>query len=135
VNNAEWKASTVLAGAAIEALLHWRLQDPSLGATAVDNAVKGLTETKKLPFSQINLWDLHQFIEVAAHLDLLTPDTCTAARLAKSFRNLIHPGRAARLAQICDRSTALSTVGALEHVIRDLSKTSAAAVMLGKAKQ
>jgi hypothetical protein len=63
----------------------------------------------------------HQFIEVAAQLDLLTPDTCNAARLAKNFRNLIHPGRAARLAQTCDRVTAYSAIGALEHVIRDLT--------------
>jgi hypothetical protein len=31
LNNAEWKAATVLAGATIEALLHWRLQEPSPG--------------------------------------------------------------------------------------------------------
>jgi hypothetical protein len=54
-------------------------------------------------------------------LDLLRPDTSTAAKLAKNFRNLIHPGRAARLAQTCDRATAYSAIGALEHVIRDLS--------------
>src|SRR2546429_6882967 len=33
---------------------------------------------------------------------------------------LIHPGRAQRLAQNCDRGTALSCVAALEHVVRDL---------------
>jgi hypothetical protein len=33
LNNAEWKAATVLAGATIEALLHWRLQEPSPGTT------------------------------------------------------------------------------------------------------
>ena len=52
---------------------------------------------------------------------LISPDTCNAARLARNFRNLIHPGRAARLAQVCDRATAYSAVGALEHVIRDLT--------------
>jgi hypothetical protein len=31
------------------------------------------------------------------------------------------PGRAARLAQTCDRATAHSAIGALVHVIRDLS--------------
>jgi hypothetical protein len=64
---------------------------------------------------------LHQFIEVAADLGVLKPDTCSAARLAQNFRNLIHPGRAARLAQTCDRATAHSAVGALLHVIRDLT--------------
>ena len=121
LNNAEWKAATVLAGAAIEALLHWRLQEAPPDAATVDSAVTSLAGTRKLPFSDIDRWDLDQFIEVAAQLNLLKPDTCSAARLAKNFRNLIHPGRAARLAQTCDRATAYSAVGALEHVIRDLS--------------
>jgi hypothetical protein len=73
------------------------------------------------PDSNIDRWELHHFIEVAGHLSLLKPDTCSAVRLARSFRNLIHPGRAARLGQTCDRATAYSAVGALEHVIRDLS--------------
>ena len=121
LNNGEWKAATVLAGAAIEALLHWRLQEPSLGAATVDTAVKSLTGTRKMPFRDIDRWDLDQFIEVAAQLRLLKPDTCTAAKLAKNFRNLIHPGRAARLAQTCDRATALSALAGLEHVIGDLT--------------
>jgi hypothetical protein len=74
-----------------------------------------------MPFSDIDRWDLDQFIEVAAQLKLIEPDTSTAAKLAKNFRNLIHPGRAARLAQTCDRATAYSAIGALEHAIRDLS--------------
>jgi hypothetical protein len=121
LNNAEWKAATVLAGAAIEALLHWRLQEPWPGAATVDNAVTSLTRTKKKRFSEIDHWDLGQFIEVAAHLNLLKPDTCNAAKLAQNFRNLIHPGRAARLAQTCGRPTAYSAIGALEHVVQDFS--------------
>jgi hypothetical protein len=121
LNNYEWKGATVMAGAAIEALLHWRLKEPPPDATEVDRAVNALKGTRKKPFSDIDHWDLDQFIEVAAHLDLLTPDTCNAARLAKNFRNLIHPGRAARLAQTCNRATAYSAIGALEHVIEDLS--------------
>lgn len=42
-------------------------------------------------------------------------------RLAKDFRNLIHPGAAQRLAQNCDRATALSAVAAVEHVVRDIT--------------
>lgn len=124
LNNAEWKAATVLAGAAIEALLHWRLQEVSPGAAAVEAAVKVLLGThvfKKNPSKDLNDWSLHHFIEVTAHLGLIRPDTAQAARLAQNFRNLIHPGRAARLAQSCDRATAYSAVGALEHVIRDLT--------------
>jgi hypothetical protein len=123
LGNAEWKAATVLAGATIEALLHWRLREPSPGQAAVDAAVATLTMSGTItkPDSNIDRWELHHFIEVAAHLGLLKTDTCSAARLARNFRNLIHPGRAARLGQVCDRATAYSAVGALEHVIRDLT--------------
>jgi hypothetical protein len=123
LNNAEWKAATVLAGATIEALLHWRLREPSPGATAVQAAVPHLVSSGKInrPHSSIDRWELHQFIGVAEHFNLLKPDTCSAVRLAQNFRNLIHPGRAARLAQTCDRGTAYSAVGALDHVIRDLT--------------
>jgi hypothetical protein len=64
---------------------------------------------------------LIELIEVALHLDLVTPETATQARLGKDFRNLIHPGRAARLGQKCDRATALFALAAVEHVVRDLS--------------
>ena len=123
LNNAEWKSATVLARAAIEALLHWRLQEPSPGAAAVRSAVKALAASRKMsdPGVDIDRWDLHHFIEVAASLGLLKQDTYSAAKLAQNFRNLIHPGRAIRLAQSCDRATALSAVAALEHVIRDLN--------------
>jgi hypothetical protein len=123
LNNAEWKAATVLAGATIEALLHWRLQEPSPGTAAVQAAVTALVAggTISKPDSNVDRWELHHFIEVASQLNLLKPETCSAARLARSFRNLIHPGRAARLGQTCDRATAHSAIGALEHVVRDLT--------------
>jgi hypothetical protein len=123
LTNNEWKAATVLAGAAIEALLHWRLQEPSPGAAAAQTTAAALAAggTIKNPDKNIDRWDLHQFLELAADLKLLKPDTRTAANLAKNFRNLIHPGRAARLAQTCNRGTAYSAIAALEHVIGDLS--------------
>jgi hypothetical protein len=123
LQNAEWKAATVLAGAAIEALLLWRLQEPSPGIPAAEAAALTLASSNKMkkPDKDMVRWDLDQFIKVAENLQLLKPDTSNAAQLAKNFRNLIHPGRAFRLAQSCDRATALSAVGALEHVIRDLT--------------
>jgi hypothetical protein len=33
---------------------------------------------------------------------------------AREFRNLIHPGRSARLGKVCDRGTALSASAAVE---------------------
>jgi hypothetical protein len=123
--NAEWKAATVLAGATIEALLHWRLQQPPPDAPAIDAAITRLVAAKTIdqPNKQQDRWGLHHFIEVATELNLIGQDTRNAAKLARNFRNLIHPGRAARLGQTCDRATAYSAIGALEHVIRDLSGT------------
>jgi hypothetical protein len=66
-------------------------------------------------------WHLHQYVEVAAHLQIIKADTATLVRLTKDFRNLIHPGRAARLGQKCDRSTALAALAAVEAVARDLT--------------
>jgi hypothetical protein len=37
---------------------------------------------------------LHEYVEVAAHLKLIENDTAKLVRLAKDFRNLIHPGLA-----------------------------------------
>jgi hypothetical protein len=77
LTNDEWKSATVLAGAAIEALLHWLLQEPLPGDAAVQKAIAALVASKSMskPDKDIDRWDLHQFIEVAAHLDLLKPDT------------------------------------------------------------
>ena len=119
LSNGEWKAATVLAGSVIEALLLWKLQQrPSADVMA---AVSALPTVGKADASNLERWDLHQFTEVAAHLGIIKPDTATETRLAREFRNLIHPGRAQRLAKKCDRGTALSCVAALEHVVRDLS--------------
>jgi hypothetical protein len=58
---------------------------------------------------------------VAANLGIIEADTAIETRLAGEFRNLIHPGRTLRLGKKCDRGTALSSVAALDHVVRDLT--------------
>ena len=73
------------------------------------------------PDSDLERWDLNEYIEVAARIDIIKPDTAEQTRLARKFRNFIHPGRAQRLAQKCDRATALSAVAGVEHVARDLT--------------
>jgi hypothetical protein len=118
----EWKAATILAGSVIEALLLWDLQNRR--QTIFPAAVSALVANKtfdKQPPGDPEEWSLHHYVEVEAHLGVIKPDTVTEARLAKKFRNLIHPGRAQRLGQKHDRGTALSSVAALEHVVRDLT--------------
>jgi hypothetical protein len=122
--NSEWKAATVLAGAAIEALLLWKLQEPPRTSTEVFDAAKTLAAAAKRrePNSDINHWGLEVYIAVAEHFGVIKGDTPAAARLAQNFGNLIHPGRAMRRQQICDRATAHSAIGALDHVVRDLTR-------------
>lgn len=123
LSNGEWKAATVLAGSAIEALLLWKLrQCPPADIISAIAALRGSGQLTSQPDpNTLERWNLHEYTEVAAYLRIIKSDTATETRLAREFRNLIHPGRAERLAQNCDRGTALSCVAALEHVVRDLT--------------
>jgi hypothetical protein len=120
----DWKSVTVLAGAVVEALLLDRLSSlPPADVQAVEAQLQkaGTLKGKGAPLEK---WDLHAFTEVAAACPVPRPsikaDTATQVRLAKDFRNLIHPGRSIRLATRCDRGTALAATAALEMVVRDL---------------
>jgi hypothetical protein len=112
----EWKAATVLAGSVVEALLLWKLQQQS--NSIISAAVSNLSFKVD---SNLEKWDLYTYIQVAAALTLIKEETATQCTLAKNFRNLIHPGRAKRLGQVCNRGTALSAVASVELVIKDLT--------------
>jgi hypothetical protein len=118
--NGEWKSATVLAGSVIEALLLWKLS--TLNASDVASAEANVLKRKTKPLDE---WDLHAFIEIAAVCPPGKPsiksNTATQLRLAKDYRNLIHPGRSLRLQEKCDRATALAAVAGLEMVVRDLT--------------
>lgn len=122
--NQEWKAATVLSGSAIEVLLLWALSEKT--QAVIDGAVNTLL-TKKIfsnkPPTNTEEWNLYQYIHVCSELGLISNNTLKQTELAKDFRNLIHPGRAARLRQQCDRGSALSAVAGIEHVIRDLTNS------------
>jgi len=122
LSNGEWKAATVLGGSAIEALLLWALQQqqPSAIASSI-TAVRSAGKLRKQPPANLEEWNLHEYTEVAAHLGVIKDDAAQQTRLARHFRNFIHPGVAQRLAQKCDRATALSAVAGMEHVVRDLT--------------
>jgi hypothetical protein len=122
LTDGEWKAATVLAGSAIEAVLLWDLQNRR--AANIPMAVAALVANHTFtpaPPANLEDWSLHHYTEVATRLGIITAETAIEVRLAKNFRNLIHPGRSQRLGQKCDRGSALSSVAALDHVVRDLS--------------
>jgi hypothetical protein len=124
--NAEWKGATVLAGAATEALLLWAIQEAekkSGGAiSGAISKIKAAGTLSPVPKAvDIDRWKFIDLIEVASVMGLIKDDTAKQARLGKDFRNLIHPGRVARLGQSCDRGTALAALAAVEFVVRDLN--------------
>ena len=112
--NHQYKSATVLAGSVVEAQLLWALEetDATTLAAKVTNA----------PNKPLNKWELHHLIPAAHECGYLTDDTKTQASLAQNFRNLIHPGRQARLKQKCDVGTAYAALAAMERVAVDLKK-------------
>ena len=112
-----WKAATVLAGAAAEASLRWAItvtrSDADVSAARAAVIPKASADPDR--------WDLDGYIKVAERLGLVQAETAKQADLAREFRNLIHPGRAARLGKVCDRGTALSALASVELIVRDLS--------------
>lgn len=119
--NAELKGATVLAGSATEALLLWGVRQKQGSFAAAIKALVAAGTLTQSPHSNPERWTFIELIEVAHQLGLITLETAIQARLGKDFRNLIHPGRSARLGQVCDRATALSALAAVEHVVRDLT--------------
>jgi hypothetical protein len=114
--NHEYKAATVLAGSVVESLLLWALE--TTGMAAVRKAVTtGLPPRSK----QMNEWALGQLIYAAHGCRLIDNDTQKQADLAQNYRNLIHPGRQARLQDKCDRGTAYGALAAVERVAVDLA--------------
>jgi hypothetical protein len=123
ISHAEWKAANILAGAAMEALLHWKLGSGTPSDKGIQAAVDSAMERRTLktrPASDLDNWSLHHFVEVCGETKVLKPKTVEAARLCNSYRNLIHPGRAQRLGEVCTRGTAYVAVGALSNVVDDL---------------
>jgi hypothetical protein len=112
--NHHYKASTVLAGSVVEALLLWGLE--RLGETNVRTAYL------KAPKGFLNDWTLAPLIAAAEACQLITSETKRQAELAQNYRNLIHPGRQARLDQQCDRGTALAALAAVELIAVDLKR-------------
>ena len=112
LHNGEWKASTVLSGAVIEALLLWKIQENP----------KQISTSRTAPKKNPEKWVLEELIKVAAELGFIKMQTSEQAGHARNFRNLIHPGKAQRASQVCDWGTAHSALGAVASTIRDLER-------------
>ncbi len=117
LSNGEYKPATVVGGSVLEALLLCGLLKKNSADLQSYISKTGLG--LKSPPEE---WNLHQYIEVAAAGNLIGKESIQLARVAKDFRNLIHPGRAQRLSQRCSRGTAFAVVSAIEHVIDDFTK-------------
>lgn len=111
LHNGEWKASTVMSGAVVEALLLWKIQEDPTKLSTLAN--KPLGDPEK--------WILADLIRVAGDLNFIKRETIEMAGHARDYRNLIHPGKAQRKNLVCDRATALTALAAAETAIRDLS--------------
>jgi hypothetical protein len=116
----EWKAATVLAGATIEALLHWKLSQLDKQTVSAAFAARGF-KGAATP-DELDGWSLTHLFLVAGDLKLISSSTVTAVGQAKDFRNLIHPGLAARQRTPCSRGTAYAAVGAMNFVIEEFKK-------------
>jgi hypothetical protein len=114
LHRGDFKSATVLAGAAIEALLLWRIVE-----SGITSPPAGVLNRKA---GHPDEWTLAEYILVAKHEGFVKQNTVKQVELAQGFRNLIHPGRSRRLNEICDRATALSALAGAEQVIRDFSQ-------------
>ena len=124
----EWKAATVLSGSIVEALLLWALSnwsaDKRMAAISRLKAKAGGFSDPDPNELESRGWGLHEYTEVAAELQIISPQTASEVRQVRGFRNLIHPGVAMRTGQSCSRGTALAALAAAEFVATDVANKS-----------
>ena len=118
--NGEYKAATVLAGAALEALLLWRLKKATPAddiAAAIEAVRQQQPPNLKRASGDLERWDLGDLIAVAAATGNLSTENQKACDLCREFRNLIHPGRVLRKGADASKATALQALAALQAVL------------------
>jgi len=125
LNNNEWKATMVIAGSAIEALLCYQINklkkiDENKFESAVNAAITRSDIAK--PPKDITCWHFKHYVHITHELGSISDKTKEQTLLGGDFRNLVHPGKSIREKASCNRATAHSVFAALEHVIIDLAK-------------
>lgn len=114
----QWKSATVMAGAAIEALLLWKIREFDAADIAAAASATKLKDYYSQPLSaDPDNWTLEAYRQVALKLKIIDRDADDLARLAQVFRNLIHPGRARRKSQKCTPSTAYTALAAVNRLV------------------
>ena len=103
-NAQEWLGATVFAGAALEALLLWSLQNKNI-------------QSQARPLDELSLASL---IRLAREHGLLDDAARQQAELARDARNLIHPGKAQRAGDECSKASALAALAAVYRVVEFL---------------
>ena len=105
-----WKATIVLAGSITEAVL----VDHLIANKYQERSAK---DPRELNF---------QALITAAEAEMvLTSQTAHAAHAIRLYRNLVHPGRELRLAEVVDEDAARTAKTLLDRVLREVSKRSA----------
>lgn len=115
-----WKAATVLSGAAAEALLLWAIMGRRSQVERDNARLAVIPKANRDP----SRWGLDEYIKVARELVLIDDDTKQQAHLARRFRDLIHPGRAARTEMDCGPGTAHGALAAAQLIVKDLLRKS-----------
>ena len=118
----DWKPATVFAGAAVEALLLWAIEQ--CAESDVQASISKLKSGGKVEAKMSNKpedWPLGILRQVAADLGIIKRAADNLVKIAQGFRNFIHPGAARRLQERCTKSTAHTAVAALSRVVEDLS--------------
>jgi hypothetical protein len=120
LGNGEYKAATVLAGSVSESLLLDRIQSIGIDQLRIAQSTVESERARRLDSRGAEYWGLADYIDVAKALQLIRPETHTAAHLMRDFRNMIHPGRILRTGDRCTQATALIALGAMHRIIEDL---------------
>jgi hypothetical protein len=128
LGNGEFKASAVLAGSVVEALLLWGVQRPAVAGGHGAAFTKWETREQRLgrkPPEKLHpdptRWSLAQYVGVSRELPVISEKTADGADLARDFRNFIHPGKVERSSVKPSTATAHLAVGAMEAVIEDMA--------------
>jgi len=112
-----WKSTVVMAGSILEAILFDALSTDSATLARASASSKAPTYRGHVKDIQAGEWKLHELIEVAADLGILTADRAeTVDRVLRDYRNFVHPKVEIRNAHPCTEAEALLAKGALDGV-------------------